>query len=79
MRLIVCLSGDMISGKFNSSLHLQSKTLIYLLRPDYKKLSMLKERFPDVPTMALTATATPRVRFDILRQLAMKNPKWYDL
>ena len=27
--------------------------------------------------MALTATATPRVRFDILRQLAMKNPKWY--
>lgn len=27
--------------------------------------------------MALTATATPRVRFDILRQLAMKNPKWF--
>ena len=27
--------------------------------------------------MALTATATPRVRLDILKQLAMKNPKWY--
>ena len=46
-------------------------------RPDYKKLCVLKEKFPNVPTMALTATATPRVRFDILRQLAMKNPKWY--
>lgn len=29
--------------------------------------------------MALTATATPRVRLDILKQLAMKNPKWYVL
>ncbi|XP_057371792.1 recQ-like DNA helicase Blm [Daphnia carinata] len=46
-------------------------------RPDYKKLSVLKEKFPNVPTMALTATATPRVRFDILRQLNMKNPKWF--
>ncbi|XP_032798955.2 Bloom syndrome protein homolog isoform X2 [Daphnia magna] len=46
-------------------------------RPDYKKLSVLKEKFPNVPTMALTATATPRVRFDILRQLNMKYPKWF--
>ena len=31
-------------------------------RPDYKKLSTLRINYPDVPFMALTATATPRVR-----------------
>jgi len=46
-------------------------------RPDYKKLSMLREKFPSVPFMALTATATPRVRTDILHQLGMKQPKWF--
>ncbi|KFM67225.1 Bloom syndrome protein-like protein, partial [Stegodyphus mimosarum] len=46
-------------------------------RPDYKKLKMLREKFPNVPMMALTATATQRVRFDILHQLGMKSPKWF--
>ena len=46
-------------------------------RPDYKKLCILREKFPKVPFMALTATATPRVRTDILHQLGMKNPKWF--
>lgn len=27
--------------------------------------------------MALTATATPRVRKDIIHQLGMRNPKWF--
>ncbi len=31
-------------------------------RPDYKKLGILKQQFPDVPILALTATATHRVR-----------------
>ena len=31
-------------------------------RPDYKKLGVLKQQFPDVPILALTATATQRVR-----------------
>ncbi|XP_041370771.1 Bloom syndrome protein homolog [Gigantopelta aegis] len=46
-------------------------------RPDYKKLSVLREKFPGVPVMALTATATPRVRKDIIHQLRMTNPKWF--
>ncbi|XP_014662229.1 PREDICTED: Bloom syndrome protein homolog isoform X2 [Priapulus caudatus] len=46
-------------------------------RPDYKKLNLLRQKFPGVPMMALTATATPRVRQDILHQLGMKNPKWF--
>lgn len=46
-------------------------------RPDYKKLSILRERYPNVPLMALTATATPRVRIDILAQLNLKHCKWF--
>lgn len=47
-------------------------------RPDYKKLNVLRQRFPGVPIMALTATATPRVRVDILHQLGLgAETKWY--
>ncbi|XP_055382513.1 recQ-like DNA helicase Blm [Condylostylus longicornis] len=46
-------------------------------RPDYKKLAVLRQRFPTVPIMALTATATPRVRLDILQQLGLKKCKWF--
>ncbi|XP_014208205.1 Bloom syndrome protein homolog [Copidosoma floridanum] len=46
-------------------------------RPDYKKLKLLRNNYPKVPTMALTATATPRVRTDILHQLGMTSPKWF--
>ncbi|XP_071582208.1 uncharacterized protein [Temnothorax nylanderi] len=46
-------------------------------RLDYKRLSRLRDNYPKVPIMALTATATPRVRTDILRQLGMTRPKWF--
>ncbi|XP_076179692.1 Bloom syndrome helicase isoform X2 [Ptiloglossa arizonensis] len=46
-------------------------------RPDYKKLKCLRENYPKVPTIALTATATPRVRTDILHQLGLTKPKWF--
>ncbi|RWS29129.1 Bloom syndrome protein-like protein [Leptotrombidium deliense] len=46
-------------------------------RPDYKNLCRLRESFADVPIMALTATATPRVRVDILHQLKIQHPKWF--
>lgn len=42
-------------------------------RPDYKELAIFKERFPDVPIMALTATATPEVREDIKVQLRISR------
>ncbi|MDP3857235.1 MAG: DNA helicase RecQ [Stagnimonas sp.] len=42
-------------------------------RPEYRQLSRLRERFPQVPVYAFTATATPRVREDIVRQLALRN------
>ena len=34
-------------------------------RPDYKKLGVLRQLFPEVPIIALTATATERVRADL--------------
>ncbi len=43
-------------------------------RPDYRLLSLLRQRHPDVPILAFTATATPRVRTDIIAQLALREP-----
>jgi ATP-dependent DNA helicase RecQ len=43
-------------------------------RPEYRRLAELRERFPDVPFMALTATATERVREDIIAQLRLRDP-----
>ena len=42
-------------------------------RPDYRILSELRTEFPDTPVMALTATATERVRRDIVEQLALDD------
>ncbi len=44
-------------------------------RPAYRTLSGLKRRFPRVPVLALTATATPSVTRDIIEQLAMGQPE----
>lgn len=43
-------------------------------RPSYLKLSFLNELFPEVPRIALTATATERVEKDVLIQLGLDNP-----
>ena len=40
-------------------------------RPEYRRLSELRERYPSVPVLALTATATVRVQKDILTNLKM--------
>ncbi len=42
-------------------------------RPEYRQLDQLVSRFPSAVTVALTATATPRVREDIKRQLNISN------
>lgn len=40
----------------------------------YRKLHLLRSRFPKVAIMALTATATSRVQTDIVSQLRLKDP-----
>jgi ATP-dependent DNA helicase RecQ len=42
-------------------------------RPEYLKLAVLRERFPDVPRIALTATADGPTREDILDRLHLRN------
>src|SRR5437764_1778952 len=46
-------------------------------RPEYRELKKLRTHFPDVPLMALTATATERVRADIVKQLKLREPRCY--
>jgi ATP-dependent DNA helicase RecQ len=43
-------------------------------RPEYRQLSQLRQRHPHVPVLAFTATATARVRGDIIAQLALHDP-----
>lgn len=59
-------------------------------RPDYLALSSIREIRPDIPVAAFTATATDRVRQDIVQRLGLRNPVllkasfdrpnlWYDV
>ena len=43
-------------------------------RPEYRNLKTLRSEFPGVPVIALTATATNRVREDIVAQLQLRQP-----
>jgi ATP-dependent DNA helicase RecQ len=46
-------------------------------RPDYLVLDMLKQHFPQVPVMALTASADALTRKDIMHKLRLQDPKVY--
>ena len=43
-------------------------------RPDYLYLAQLRNKFPNIPIAAFTATATKQVQKDIIQILALKNP-----
>lgn len=44
-------------------------------RPDYRVLGSLKEQFPDIPVIALTASADEVTQDDIVHQLNLREPK----
>ena len=46
-------------------------------RPEYRELKKLRKHLPDVPIMALTATATERVRADIIKELKLRDSRTY--
>ena len=46
-------------------------------RPEYRQIADLRKLFPQVPFMALTATATGRVREDIVTHLNLREPSCY--
>ncbi|MEO6848472.1 MAG: DNA helicase RecQ [Chthoniobacterales bacterium] len=43
-------------------------------RPEYRQLAKLRALLPDIPVMALTATATERVRADVIKHLHLREP-----
>jgi ATP-dependent DNA helicase RecQ len=43
-------------------------------RPEYRQLATLRRRHPRVPMLAFTATATSRVRSDVIAQLQLRDP-----
>ncbi|MDR1644806.1 MAG: DNA helicase RecQ [Tannerellaceae bacterium] len=46
-------------------------------RPEYAQLAVVKERFPHVPVIALTATADKITRLDIMDQLKLHDPQLF--
>ncbi|MFY9369957.1 MAG: DNA helicase RecQ [Desulfomonilia bacterium] len=46
-------------------------------RPEYLKLGRLRRLFPDIPMIALTATAEPHTRQDILKRLDLRDARCY--
>jgi len=46
-------------------------------RPDYRNLKSFRASFPTIPIIALTATATPQVKDDIIRELELRSPKTF--
>ena len=46
-------------------------------RPDYRNLKVLRNNFPNIPIIALTATATEDVRDDIVKQLSLRDYKMF--
>ncbi|NEQ68727.1 MAG: ATP-dependent DNA helicase RecQ, partial [Symploca sp. SIO2D2] len=43
-------------------------------RPEYRQMRQLRQRYPEIPMLALTATATGRVQQDIIQQLTLRQP-----
>jgi ATP-dependent DNA helicase RecQ len=44
-------------------------------RPEYRQLAQLRDLLPEAPVIALTATATERVRADIIKHLRLRDPE----
>ena len=90
LRLLYVAPERLVSGNFLSFLDQVERTVgLSLLavdeahcvsewghdfRPEYRQLGQLRTRYPHVPMLALTATATERVRQDILEQLRLRDP-----
>jgi ATP-dependent DNA helicase RecQ len=86
VRLLYAAPEALSSGRLTSLLADRTPALIVVdeahcisqwghdFRPDYRRISELRQRFPDAPCLAVTATATDRVREDIVMSLKLREP-----
>ena len=87
IKLLYCSPERLMGLKFQSFLRSLKISLIAIdeahcisqwghdFRRSYARLSILQKMFPATPIIALTATATPKVKEDIIKQLALRQPK----
>jgi ATP-dependent DNA helicase RecQ len=87
LKILYLAPERLAQSRFRSFLHTLQVSLIAIdeahcisewghdFRPDYRHLDALRKEFPEVPVIALTATATNRVREDIVTQLELREPR----
>ena len=87
LKMLYISPEGLLSGRFLEYLHSKNVSLFAIdeahcvsvwgndFRPEYVKLSRLKEAFPEIPVVALTATADHATQADIIAQLKLNEPK----
>ena len=71
---LACLKGWKIAALAVDEAHCISEWG-HDFRPEYRRLKEVRQLIPNIPVLALTATATERVREDIVKQLELRDPQ----
>ncbi len=70
--LKIMIENDVIAGIGIDEVHSVSEAS-HDFRPDYRRLSIIREQCPELPILAVTATAPERVKIDIVKQLKLRK------